>query len=529
MLLVFFGLIALYITNSNNDLFVDGNDGVDCQGKSNISESSTTTPYPSRHLIANSRTLVATSLSHDSSLFATGAIKLMASIKQQTGGPPLATDYAIILPADRPIPEPRTLRELRAVGWSLLSLARFPAAPRPHAGDDDRTFAGTGFMKLHLWNLTAYGRVVYLESDCLVVGSLAGLLGLDLAARPLWLAVTRGPWAGASDTGVVVLRPDAAEFARLRALALQPAAAEASEEGFLRRAFGRRWGDVGFANGADIAACSGDPGLWRRHAAAGLQVIRYTVLKPWACGPGGGGAFDGVCRLWREVPVTVPCETTLVTAYFRIPSKHSHEEYSAWMRAVLSLDACLVVVADPADRGLLRGRDPRYTRLVAVPLEEAARRLNRTAEFWAGQAAMDPEGGTHKGYRLYWVWALKPVFLRDAVLRDAFGSRYFFWVDIGCLRSSRYLGRTLQSPPPQVRLGPPSVYFSAVNNFTQRDLRLNPDGTAATAYFQSRLAGAIWGGAGAAALAFHDAYFRAFNRQADAGVFVGKDQNVIIG
>ena len=37
------------------------------------------------------------------------------------------------------------------------------------------------------------------------------------------------------------------------------------------------------------------------------------------------------------------CEATIVTAYFRMASKHSHEEYLAWMGNVLSLRDCVVV------------------------------------------------------------------------------------------------------------------------------------------------------------------------------------------
>ena len=37
------------------------------------------------------------------------------------------------------------------------------------------------------------------------------------------------------------------------------------------------------------------------------------------------------------------CEATIVTAYFRMTSKHSHDEYLAWMRNMLSLRDCLVV------------------------------------------------------------------------------------------------------------------------------------------------------------------------------------------
>ena len=37
------------------------------------------------------------------------------------------------------------------------------------------------------------------------------------------------------------------------------------------------------------------------------------------------------------------CEATIVTAYFRMVSKHSHDEYLTWMRNMLTLRDCVVV------------------------------------------------------------------------------------------------------------------------------------------------------------------------------------------
>ena len=117
---------------------------------------------------------------------------------------------------------------------------------------------------------------------------------------------------------------------------------------------------------------------------------------------------------------------------------------------MLSLDACLAITTAPATLGLFRARDPRYTLLAAAELEAQARRLNRSLAFWEGQHGMDPEAERHRGYWLYWVWALKPLLLGDAVARDAFGSRHFFWIDVGCLRKRKYDGRALMAAPPQV-------------------------------------------------------------------------------
>ena len=312
-----------------------------------------------------------------------------------------------------------------------------------------------------------YDRVVHLDADTLVVGPLFPLLRLDLAAAPLWTPPPRAARsespqrpaaAGVWETGALILRPDAGEYERLRVLAAgrpDPGAGRPAEEELgrlLEMAFGSRRGELGQTECADAADLARDPGLWaRRGAKGGPSVVLYPAPGPWGCREEEAkGAGGGPCRAWRELEALVRCELTLVTAYYKIPSKCPAAAYEMWLQGLLALDACLVVVTSPASMGLFRGRDPRYTRLVAAELDAAAGRLNRSAAFWAAQHGLDPEARIHKGPQLYMVWNLKPLVLGDAVARNAFGSRYFFWIDVGYLRHRMCDGRTLQTAPPQV-------------------------------------------------------------------------------
>ena len=52
------------------------------------------------------------------------------------------------------------------------------------------------------------------------------------------------------------------------------------------------------------------------------------------------------------------CSSTLVTAYYKIPSKHSHTKYTTWMTNFLSLPDCLVVFVEPDLEGLVRALRP---------------------------------------------------------------------------------------------------------------------------------------------------------------------------
>ena len=267
-------------------------------------------------------------------------------------------------------------------------------------------------------------------------------------------------------------------------------------------------------------------GTWQ-HLSRVLQPAEPRLLLHLSHGSSSSSSSS---RGARDNDATQPpaiiqeaCALTVVTAYFEVPSKHSPESYRAWMTSgVLSLDACIVVIVGSEDdaRFVAKTSQGRITPHV-VDLSSAAQRLggptNRSVAFWEQQFRIDPEAHLHKGYRLYWIWALKAVFLRDAAVQNPFGSTHFVWVDIGCIRDARYRGRTLRAPPPRMLKEETSIWCVAVAPFE----------SAGASASQDHVAGAIWGGSAAAVLRFHDAYFRVFTRLADAGAFVGKDQTLM--
>ena len=64
-------------------------------------------------------------------------------------------------------------------------------------------------------------------------------------------------------------------------------------------------------------------------------------------------------------PSNTTCNSTIVTAYYRIPSKHSHGEYLAWMENFLSLRDCMVIFCSPGMQDTLRAlRPPTYPSLI---------------------------------------------------------------------------------------------------------------------------------------------------------------------
>jgi hypothetical protein len=137
-------------------------------------------------------------------------------------------------------------------------------------------------------------------------------------------------------------------------------------------------------------------------------------------------------------------ESTIVTAYFEIPSKHSSGEYKRWITNMLSLQDAMVIYTTPdmvdTFRGL-RKHASTLTHIVPMQLEDTKMATSYSAAFWQAQHRMDPERGSHKDARLYWIWNEKTEFLWRTVDANPFQSAFFAWVDIGYFRSKAYNGQ----------------------------------------------------------------------------------------
>ena len=53
--------------------------------------------------------------------------------------------------------------------------------------------------------------------------------------------------------------------------------------------------------------------------------------------------FESLVPHLRYGGAEARCEATVVTAYFEMASKHSHEQYLAWMANMLTYRDCMVV------------------------------------------------------------------------------------------------------------------------------------------------------------------------------------------
>eukprot|EP00854_Cymbomonas_tetramitiformis_P000722 gene722-1186_t len=95
---------------------------------------------------------------------------------------------------------------------------------------------------------------------------------------------------------------------------------------------------------------------------------------------------------------------TIVTAYFTIASKHTHEEYLSWMTNALSIKDPMVIFTSvdmaPVIRQL-RSHAMDRTRIVITAVSELRVARQFSSFFWLSQFRLGSEARLHSSYELY--------------------------------------------------------------------------------------------------------------------------------
>jgi Bacterial protein of unknown function (HtrL_YibB) len=135
------------------------------------------------------------------------------------------------------------------------------------------------------------------------------------------------------------------------------------------------------------------------------------------------------------------CPNTIVTGYFQLRSKYTADTYLKWMKNMLSLQDCMVVLTSTnmvETIKTLRQHALDGTVIIEMQVDDLpiaqlhAEQMNPA--FWPNQLEIDREKKRHKSYQLFWIWLSKTWCVVQAIQKDYFYSTFFMWQDIGAFR-----------------------------------------------------------------------------------------------
>ena len=169
------------------------------------------------------------------------------------------------------------------------------------------------FTKLHLWDMTMYDTLLYLDSDTLTLRSISHLLHRNLGNKSI--AAAAQTWHGVFfgfNMGVFVIHPSKHEYERLLAIQQDSSVqfdAHWAEQGLLNVVYKDKWDDLGFTNNALAWMSWQSKAYWLQQYPL-INIIHYVGLKPWTCVPdmfeqmilARPADYTSVCQVWRDTP-----------------------------------------------------------------------------------------------------------------------------------------------------------------------------------------------------------------------------------
>lgn len=218
---------------------------------------------------------------------------------------------------------------------------------------------------------------------------------------------------------------------------------------------------------------------------------------------------------------------TIVTAYYRIPSKHSDAEYDAWIKTFAeTLENPVVFFGEPewCERfNKLRGNRP--TALLELPFDKL---YCHSIAPWDTVLKNDKYQHLHT-IPLYIVWNEKSCFVSRALQENPFDSEVFAWMDAGCFRMPERAWKC-RNWPISNRLQSTDlnrITLVQVQPFMPDDGAINSDGLPADFHGTNRIGGTILLGGKQAWGNWIPAFYEMVDKFIKAGRHCGLDQNAI--
>jgi len=233
---------------------------------------------------------------NDNMAYTRGAVKMGRGVKTHTQTP---IDLVVMELQSKPLSD-ALWKELKAVGFMRCTVESIPAPEKTRHDLKEK------FAVLHVWAMTVYETVLFIDADTFVQNSLDDLINTDLKAKGKTIGVTKdirgGKWVETFNSGVLLLHPDRQEHDRLIELLRSGIQFEfiMSDQGFLNEVYAKDWHEIGFLNNANLALYRFQREFWDQHKLEDINIIHYTMQKPWKCQ--SKGPYGPICDVWINAP-----------------------------------------------------------------------------------------------------------------------------------------------------------------------------------------------------------------------------------
>lgn len=219
--------------------------------------------------------------------------------------------------------------------------------------------------------------------------------------------------------------------------------------------------------------------------------------------------------------------TTVISCYYKFPSKHSYEKYDSWIKNFFSyFKGNLVLFTSPDLVYYFTSiQSEANIYIISKTLEELPI-VQKYAHIWDKQYQLDmknasPNIRSNRTKECFMIWNSKLAFLKEVIDTNPFQSDKFVWNDIGNVRSIE-MKPFIEYFPLTHCISDDKIDFVYIGN----QLSNMPIHT--TTYFQNKcqLSGSIFGSSSQTILKMHDLYYEMFDMYLQHDNFIGCDQQI---
>ena len=221
-------------------------------------------------------------------------------------------------------------------------------------------------------------------------------------------------------------------------------------------------------------------------------------------------------------------QATVVSAFYRMPSKFSEEIYISWARNFFGQIPCFLVLFIEQEMvpifKEIRAPFESRTRIIVLPRSEWQANIKWGYNIWEQQALKDHE--SKHSPDLYKIWYEKKEFVLRAAAINPFGHDKFVWADAGLIRSKEVQG-WFSNFAVADRVPNDRMLLLQIDPFTEDDCVLQEDGLYGNFTKKNRIGGGIQAGTAKMWHIWSEKYDQMMARYIAANRFIGKDQSIM--
>ena len=217
---------------------------------------------------------------------------------------------------------------------------------------------------------------------------------------------------------------------------------------------------------------------------------------------------------------------TIVTAYYCVKSKHSPEQYHAWIQNLLlglGKFCKMVIFTSPDLINYMNAICNKNTKgalfmVIGIPMKEFKLLQRHPLKIWAHQYSMDPQKACGRTVECYLIWNSKLMFMKEAIERNVYGSDKYVWIDIGSFRSAD--ATILEHFPVYQRVSEDKIDIMLIRPYSHDEMNQ-------LIFFNTVHLGGMFGGSIASINKLFQLFYKALDIYITEKQFAGCDQQIL--